>query len=483
MNKIVIVGGGHAAAQLCGALAEAGLGSRVHLVCAEESLPYQRPPLSKAFLKSPTEALQLQRAESWYAQAGITVHLADPVLAIDRAARQLRLQSGQLLDYEQLVLATGARARRLAQLPTTLANVAVLRGAADAAALRDQLGQVQSLVVLGAGFIGLEVAATARALGLAEDPNPPMTHIFLRGNVRTLGAEVQPGTLSMLHPAPKDAPPNRLGLAQWLASRENPLTARVMVNRWWAELFGQGLVTTPEDFGLQGDFPSHPELLDWLAVEFMDSGWSMKRLVKFVVTSATYQQSSKSTAASLARDPQNRLLTRGPRHRLDAELVRDNALAIAGLLHHEIGGPPVAATRADARKAQEVFSWRRGIYVRQQRGEPYATFSSFDAPDRFACSARRSRTNTPLQALAVLNEPTFFEAATRLAERTTNLQDFNERLVFMFKLCLARSPQPSETAMLLDLFEKTKRAGASEPDTWRLIANVLLNLDETITKE
>jgi len=191
MNKIVIVGGGHAAAQLCGALAEAGLGPRVHLVCAEASLPYQRPPLSKAYLKSPTEGLQLQRAESWYAQAGITVHLADPVLRIDRAARQLHLQSGQMLDYEQLVLATGARARRLAQLPNTLINVAVLRGAADAAALREQLGQVQSLMVLGAGFIGLEVAATARALGLTVQVIESAPRLLARSLSAELAAHIE----------------------------------------------------------------------------------------------------------------------------------------------------------------------------------------------------------------------------------------------------------------------------------------------------
>ena len=322
-----------------------------------------------------------------------------------------------------------------------------------------------------------------RALVLQEDPSPPVTHILLRGNVRTPGEEVQPGVLSALHPLPKDAPPNRLGLARWLTSPENPLTARVVVNRWWMEMFGTGLVNTPEDFGLQGEPPSHPELLDWLAVEFIEGGWSMKHLIKFVVTSATYQQSSNFTPELLARDPQNRHLTRGSRHRLDAELVRDNALAIAGLLQHEIGGPPVAATRADARKAQETFSWRRGIYVRQQRGEPYATFSSFDAPDRFACSAKRARTNTPLQALAVLNEPAYFEAATRLAERTAGAGGDNDRLAQMFKLCTARAPKPSEQATLLGLFEKTKQDGASEADAWRLVANVLLNLDETITKE
>lgn len=336
--------------------------------------------------------------------------------------------------------------------------------------------------------LGRELMQTLppRALVLEEDTSPPITHVFLRGNVRTHGDEVQPGVLSALHPLPKDAPPNRLGLARWLASRDNPLTARVMVNRWWAELFGNGLVTTPEDFGLQGEPPSHPELLDWLAVEFMEHGWSVKHILKLMVMSETYQQSSALTAEHLARDPQNCLLARGPRHRLDAELLRDNALAIAGLLQHELGGKPALATRADAPKSKAEFTWRRGIYLRQQRGKPYTTFASFDAPDRFTCTTKRPRTNTPLQALALLNEPIFIEAASVLAKRVAAelpAADFTTRLTRMFQLCTARPPNADEHTTLAELFEKTKREGASEADAWRLVANVLLNLDETITKE
>ena len=340
----------------------------------------------------------------------------------------------------------------------------------------------------------LTEALPPRALVLEEDPAPPVTRVFLRGNVRTPGEEVAPGTLSALHPLPKEAPPNRLGLAQWLVSRENPLTARVMVNRWWMELFGNGLVTTPEDFGLQGEFPSHAELLDWLAVEFMERGWSVKHILKQMVLSATYQQSSALTPEHLQRDPQNRFLARGPRHRLDAELLRDNALAIAGLLRHEVGGQPAFATPEDKEKAAQKiaqkpeagFTWRRGIYLRQQRGQPYATFASLDAPDRFACTAKRPRTNTPQQALALLNEPTFITAATALAQRVDQElpgADFTARLTRMFQQCTARAPSADEHRALLDLFEKTKREGADEPAAWTLIANVLLNLDETITKE
>jgi hypothetical protein len=329
-------------------------------------------------------------------------------------------------------------------------------------------------------------ARPPRALVLEEAVNPPVTRVLLRGNVRTPGDVVRPGVLGALHPLPPDAPANRLGLASWLVSGDNPLTARVVVNRWWAELFGAGLVSTPEDFGLQSEPPSHPELLDWIAVELMDNGWSMKRLLKLIVMSKTYQQGSTITPALVARDPQNRLLARGPRQRLDAELLRDNALAIAGLLQHKLGGKPAFATPADAQAAQKPFAWRRGIYVRLQRGEPYATFASLDAPDRFACSAKRPRTNTPQQALAMLNEPVFVQAAAALAHRVARElpdSDFSGRLTHMFKLCTTRAPKPDEQTTLAQLFEKTKRDGASESDAWRLVANVLLNLDETITKE
>jgi hypothetical protein len=323
------------------------------------------------------------------------------------------------------------------------------------------------------------------SLVLEEDPRPPATHVLLRGNVRTPGEEVEPGVIASLHALPKGAQPNRLGLAQWLVSPDNPLTARAMVNRWWAELFGAGIVATPEDFGLQGESPSHPELLDWLAVEFIGHGWSMKHMIKRMVMSETYQQDSRASAEARQRDPQNRLLTRGPRHRLDAELLRDNALSIAGLLTNELGGKPVSAAPGGDEK-DDAFVWRRGIYVRQQRGAPYATFASLDAPDRFACTARRPRTNTPLQALALLNEPVFVDAAAALAKRVLRDvpdENFHGRLERLFQLCLSRSSAPGEQSELAALFEKTKRDGADEIAAWTLLSNVMLNLDETLTKE
>jgi len=303
---------------------------------------------------------------------------------------------------------------------------------------------IERLRLLGSQLM---TALPPRSLVLEEDAHPPVTRVLLRGNVRTPGDEVSPGTLSALHPLPADAPPNRLGLAMWLTSLENPLTARVMVNRWWAELFGNGLVTTPEDFGLQGESPSPPELLDWLAVEFMESGWNVKHMVKTIVMSETYQQSSALTVKHLARDPQNRFLAPGARRRLDSELLRDNVFTIAGVLQNELGGPPVLATRADAFKAKIPFTWRRGIYLRRQRGEPYSTFASFDGPDGFACTARRPLTNTPLQSLALLNEPIFVEAAMAFARRVGREipeGDFSDRVTRMFQLCTARKPKPDE---------------------------------------
>ncbi|MDQ3623083.1 MAG: PSD1 and planctomycete cytochrome C domain-containing protein [Verrucomicrobiota bacterium] len=343
--------------------------------------------------------------------------------------------------------------------------------------------------------LGRELMQTRapRSLVLEEDANPPATHVLLRGSVRTPGEEVTPGTPAALHPLPEGAPPNRIGLAEWLVSRENPLTARVVVNRWWAEFFGTGLVSTPEDFGLQGELPTHPRLLDWLAVEFMEGGgkkaWSMKHIHKLIVMSATYRQSSRWAARggkAPATDPQNRLLARGARFRLNAETLRDQALAVSGLLSEEAGGRPAMITAEEAAAEGEPFAWRRSVYLRQQRAEAYATFSTFDAPDRFACVSRRPRTNTPLQALALMNEPVFAFAAEALAKRVLSelpSASAEERATRLFRLCLVRPPQPVELAELTRIRERKVSLGGDESAAWSMVAGVLLNLDETITRE
>ena len=348
------------------------------------------------------------------------------------------------------------------------------------------------------------------------------SYIFKRGDFLTRGPQVKPWTPAVLHSfQPNQAESrraNRLDLAYWLVSRDNPLTARVTVNRWWAEFFGQGIVTTLEDFGTQGSLPTHPELLDWLAVEFMDTGWSMKHIHKLIVTSQTYQQSSRITPDQLEADPSNKLLARGPRFRLPAEVIRDNALAVSGLLSEKTGGPPVYPPqpaniwRHVGRNAPKYETdtdedrFRRGIYVVWRRSAPYASFVNFDAPDRASCVVQRSRSNTPLQALTLMNDPAYVEMAVALASRI--IRDNPEaslrtRLEYAVRLCVARTPATEELTALQDLWNQERDRFAATiqqaeslippdqrlttiplPDqaAWFSIASVLLNLDEMVTK-
>jgi hypothetical protein len=315
-----------------------------------------------------------------------------------------------------------------------------------------------------------------------------------------------------------EGPPNRITLARWLTSRDNPLVARVTVNRWWAELFGRGLVSTVEDFGIKGEPPTHAELLDWLAVEFMDSGWSMKHVLRTIVLSAAYQQSSKVTPELLARDDQNLLYARGPRFRLDAEAIRDNALSAAGLLSLKQFGAPVRPFQPDglwtkvggAAVNYEVSPgedrYRRGIYVVWKRASPYPSFVNFDATARLACTVKRSRSNTPLQALTLLNDPVYVDAAFALSRRVLAERgdaSIEEQLRHAFRLCLARPPKETEIAVLRRLYEEQLGSVQSNPAAvkqllgdqnvpertsppefvaWHAVATTLLNLDETITK-
>jgi hypothetical protein len=361
-------------------------------------------------------------------------------------------------------------------------------------------------------------------LVLMPRETPRETHVLKRGNFLKPGEKVTPGVPSFLNPLPPDAPPNRLTFARWLVDRKAPTTARACVNRVWQAYFGTGIVATSEDLGLQSDEPSHPELLDWLAVEFMDRGWSMKKLHKLIVTSATYRQSSRVTPELLARDPNNRLLARGPRFRVEAEAVRDVALAAGGLLNDKIGGPSVHPPLPEflfqppvsygpkswpADKGPERF--RRSLYVFRFRSVPHPLLQTFDAPNGdFAC-VRRSRSDTPLQALMTLNEPVFLESARALALRTLTdggASD-DDRLVYAFRRCVARKPTADEMATLRTVLTKQQKrfaapdakpwdlaaedpahppklpdgATAGDLAAWTVVARVLLNLDETITKE
>jgi hypothetical protein len=359
------------------------------------------------------------------------------------------------------------------------------------------------------------IKSSATTLVLRELDDRRDTYVLIRGNHKNQGEAVTPGVPAKLHPLPQGKP-NRLALARWLVSPDNPLTGRVTMNRLWARCFGRGFVETSEEFGTQGEPPTHPELLDWLATEFVEQKWSLKAMQRLIVTSATYRQSSKVTLELLHRDPFNRLLTRGPRLRLDAEVIRDNALAVSGLLDRTLGGPSVFPHQPDGIwfNPYSGDKWvlspggdrhRRGLYTFWRRTAPYAAFLAFDAPSREVCAERRPRTNTPLQALATLNDRVFVEASAALARRMMNEAKGGpaERVARGFRLCLARPPAAAERDLLLRLYEENLAkyrkdpaaaaamakngpalAGAdvAEVAAWTVVANVLLNLDETITK-
>jgi len=294
------------------------------------------------------------------------------------------------------------------------------------------------------------------------------TRLLQRGDYKNPGEAVTAALLPLL-PSTGVTRPARLDLARWLVSRDNPLTARVIVNRIWQEYFGRGLVRTAENFGSQGETPTHPELLDWLATEFMDGGWSMKRVHRLIVMSAAYRQSSITRSAV---DAGNKLLARQSRLRLSAESIRDSALAASGLLAPDIGGPSVQPEEASGRDR-----YRRGMYIRQKRTAPHPLMVNFDAPSGYGALCRRNRSNTPLQALNLLNDPAFVEAARALAKRTEGAE-FDERLNRMFALTLGRAPDADERAWLRAYLEQQPPAVA-----WTGVASVLLNLDEFITRE
>ncbi|MEO2090547.1 MAG: PSD1 and planctomycete cytochrome C domain-containing protein, partial [Gemmataceae bacterium] len=294
-----------------------------------------------------------------------------------------------------------------------------------------------------------------------------VTKLQFRGNFMDLGDVVTEGTPQAFHPLPAGEP-NRLAMAKWLVSKDNPLTARVTVNRFWEQVFGTGLVRTTEEFGTQGELPSHPELLDWLAVEFMDK-WDIKHLLKLMVMSATYKQSSKVTPELQERDPDNRLYARGPRYRLSAETVRDQALAVSGLLSAKLYGPSVRPLRPSAGLSAAFgggLDWqpsagedrhRRGLYTEWRRTSPYPSMVTFDAPSREACTLRRIRTNTPLQALVTLNDPVYVEAAQALARKAAGQgKTTEERVTFAFRSCLGRPPTDKEVSRLVTLYDESK---------------------------
>jgi hypothetical protein len=339
------------------------------------------------------------------------------------------------------------------------------------------------------------------------------THVFVRGNWMVKGAEVKPDVPKLLAPMPKDYPKDRLGLAKWIVNRENPLTGRVIVNRFWEQLFGRGLVETVEDFGSQGSEPTHQELLDWLAVKFIEEDhWSVKKLLKTIVMSATYQQNSKSDKTRQEKDPYNIWISRGPRVRLSAEQVRDQALACSGLISDKMYGPSVMPPQPDKiwQSPYSGESWvvsegpdryRRGVYTYWKRTAPYPSMTTFDAPSREFCQSRRILTNTPLQALVTLNDPVYLEAAEKLADtmkkrgktpeqqlsegyRMLTFQPIEEKslnvLMKIYQEALTNYKKtPSDVDSIL-VYGKEK---SPELAALTISANVMLNLDNVVTKE
>jgi hypothetical protein len=345
------------------------------------------------------------------------------------------------------------------------------------------------------------------------------TNIHVRGNFKQKGREVQPGIPAIFPALPEGSKPDRLGVARWLVDSQNPLTARVIVNRYWEQLFGIGLVETSEDFGLQGAKPSHRALLDHLALYLLREKWNIRQLLKFIVTSRVYRQSSRVTAELAEKDPRNRLLARGPRLRLSAEMVRDQALAVSGLLDRKMFGPSVRPPQpalgnnaafggsTDWKTSAGGDKYRRGLYTKWRRTSPYPSMVTFDAPSREFCTIRRISTNTPLQALVTLNDPVYVEAAQILARRllAEGGAGATDRAGFAFRLVLARPPTEKEKKLLLGLFTESRKLFAEKPDeakkmatsyageapkgveladlaAWTVVGNVLLNLDETIAR-
>jgi len=444
----------------------------------------------------------------------------------------VRIYRRALSAEEVGIVSVPENANELAAIPTaprTAHQAAKLRSCFlaehAAASLREADATAGELRERRAKFI----ESLPTVMVMEEMAEPRETFVLKRGEYDKRGERVMPGVPASMPPLPEGEARNRLGFARWLVSPANPLTARVVVNQQWQMLFGAGLVKTTEDFGSQGEPPSHAELLDWLATEFAHGSsadnpvrvtkpWDMKALLRLIVTSATYSQSSRVTPALLQRDPENRLLARGPRVRLPAEMVRDQALAVSGLLVGEIGGPSVKPYQpkglwkelsgTDYEPDHGAKLWRRSLYTFWKRTSPPPTMTTFDAAGRESCSVRPGRTSTPLQALALMNDVTFVEAARCLAQRSMREggATTEDRLRFAFRLVLARAPKPAETSLLLDDWNHhlsrfraepkaaqgflsagesplDERLDATELAAHAAVAGLILNLDEAITKQ
>jgi hypothetical protein len=438
--------------------------------------------------------------------------------ARERLDRETRALDGRLQEWD--------RTAAPATLPADIIAILALPPAQRDKKQQDRLTAYhrslsESWKALDAQVRGLsdQLAKRTTTTPILREGKGRPTNVHIRGNYLDKGEAVEPG-LPAAFPAPTmTGPLNRLALARWLVSPDNPLTARVAVNRLWEELFGIGIVETSEDFGTQGELPTHPELLDWLATEYIRIGWDTKQMIKLLVTSAAYRQGSQVTPELARRDPANRLLARGPRVRLPAEAIRDQALFVSGLLSPKMYGPPVQPPRPNFGLSAAFGSttdwkadagpdrYRRGLYIRWRRNAPYPSLTTFDAPERTFCSIRRLRTNTPLQALVTLNDPVFVESAQALARRIVahGGDSTASRVTYGFRLCLTRPPSEREVQRLVALFEQARRQFAADSlqatvmatkplgpapkemnvadlAAWSVVGNVLLNLDETLAR-
>jgi cytochrome c553 len=462
-----------------------------------------------------------QKRDALYAR----YRIAERAAAFERGLREARRNPGRDLEWDFALTAYKAMVDRAEKFLTE-----------EKHSLRDQ-DVFYRYFINGAASPdfrkdktqGEEIKAARKELAALDKTLPPFgqamvmeedtvvhgkTHLRIKGDYKTLGEVVEPAGLAVLPAMPAGVVRDRAALAKWLVSRENPLTARVAMNRLWQELFGRGLVKTSEDFGMVGDKPTHPELLDWLAVEFMDRGWSWKQMVRLIVHSDAYKRASDTRKDLETKDPENVLLARQNRLRLSAELIRDAALFAGGLLNSSIGGrsirPPqpkgVAELGYGSPKWEETQGperYRRGLYVHYQRTTPYPLLATFDAPDSATSCSRRRESNTALQALNLLNDPVFFEASQSLAARIlreTPGADLSHRIGHAFVLCLSRQPSARESARIEQLYsrylsqlDETTAAswvpappdGVSQREAaaWTGIGRVLLNLDEFITRE
>jgi hypothetical protein len=438
----------------------------------------------------------------------------EPILDVPRPGREAEFAAlSERIDRAKALLAEASRRRAAPSWLTEAGPIAAPAAyrrfrAAEWSARNDELKRLQ---------VERDRVATT-TLVMREAAVRP-AYVAIRGDYQNRGEAVNPGVPAALHPASPGTKLDRLALARWLVDSANPLTARVAVNRLWQEVFGVGIVETAEEFGMQGEPPSHPELLDWLATEYVRLGWDTKKLLKLIVTSATYRQSSRANAELAQRDPANRLLARGPRVRLSAEALRDQALAVSGLLSPRMFGSPVHPHQpvnglaaafgpsTDWENGRGEDAHRRALYTHWRRNLPYPSMLAFDVPERAACSVRRIRTNTPLQALVTLNDPVFVEAAQALARRilAEGGSTPESRAARGFRLALVRPPSDAELRRLVALYTQSRAALAADPAraaalaakpigpvppgletveaaAWTVVGNVLLNLDEVVAK-